>query len=194
MGAKGYIPQIPSNSHIFPCENQCHYWHVFSPPGVSKVSRHTHMEDHLNLWFLIRSILGAHFYHFYHFYPRKCLEALPIPGSLSTDCIRLPQEAHRWIRPSFWRRGGALQREHGRRLADVGWRLGEDAEDGHQWDIMWVKHGKTMPFFTYFYHLWLGMVTISPTYGDDWGMVYYCFTNNIIYTYIYKYNLDITRI
>ena len=45
-------------------------------------------------------------------------------------------------------------------------------DDGN---IMWLKQLKNTH---------LGMVNIAPIYGDDWGMVYYCF-NHIIIIYIY---------
>ena len=45
-------------------------------------------------------------------------------------------------------------------------------DDGN---IMWLKQLENTH---------LGMVNIAPIYGDDWGMVYYCF-NHIIIIYIY---------
>ena len=37
-------------------------------------------------------------------------------------------------------------------------------------NLVWLKQCHN-------YHPWLGMVTIPPIYGDDWGMVYYCFNH-----------------
>jgi len=43
-------------------------------------------------------------------------------------------------------------------------------------DIMWVKHGKAILNTTH-----LRMVNIPPIYGDDWGMVYDCFSHMILF-------------
>ena len=69
------------------------------------------------------------------------------------------------------------------------WMVYDGKKTNNGWfEVMWVKQW-------HFYHPWLGMVNIPPIKnGDDWGMVYYCFTmfyQQLVHMYYTKFIVDV---
>ena len=127
------------------------------------------------------------------------LSAQPCSSSMSS----VPRWLLRWPRPFRWHRRRRQEESCLRRHQDEGW-IGLVGLY-HQWykwenswpnfsnwwitfsnNMLWLVNIVVWPprfpsmdecgYNNAINHPWLGMVHMPTIYGDDWGMVYYCYT------------------